>query len=422
MPRSAPSIQRDGSSDDDELPQLRSLTQPPSPNTSRSFVSFQAYTPRYAAMEDEPTEETPLTMSAGGPRRRHLKSMPGTPGSRAISRQQSVTGSFHKPIPSRMPSFSRRMSSGPGTTTQDGLRPRTMHSLAGSIFHEDDRIWYDQFTSTDWVHDSIADGYRVGKLQQRKDIRGRLLYLFDRGQGWLLVAIIGCVTALIAYCVDVTEFAIFNIKVGFCSSNWHYSRKACSPADWRSWSQVIRPSVVENEWIDFLVFVTASVALALLSCFLTLKSKTVVPMHIASTLDENLGALRHVAGSEDDKGMASSGDANSLPSITYYSAAGSGVAEVRVILSGFVLHGYLGVKTLILKTTALILSVASGMSLGKEGPYVHIATCVGNIACRPFTKYSTNDGKRREVLSAAAAGGVAVAFGAPIGGVLFSKS
>lgn len=104
----------------------------------------------------------------------------------------------------------------------------------------------------------------------------------------------------------------------------------------------------------------------------------------------------------------------------YYSAAGSGVAEVRVILSGFVLHGFLGVKTLLVKTLALILSVASGLSLGKEGPFVHIATCVGNIACRLFTKYDHNDGKRREVLSAAAAAGVAVAFGAPIGGVLFS--
>jgi len=104
----------------------------------------------------------------------------------------------------------------------------------------------------------------------------------------------------------------------------------------------------------------------------------------------------------------------------YYPAAGSGVAEVKVILSGFVVHGYLGVRTLVVKTLALILSVSSGLSLGKEGPYVHIATCVGNIACRLFSKYNHNDAKRREVLSASAASGVGVAFGAPIGGVLFS--
>jgi chloride channel 3/4/5 len=64
--------------------------------------------------------------------------------------------------------------------------------------------------------------------------------------------------------------------------------------------------------------------------------------------------------------------------------------------------------------------VASGLSLGRQGPLVHIACCVGNIACRLFNKYNKNEGKRREILSASAAAGVAVAFGAPIGGVLFS--
>lgn len=104
----------------------------------------------------------------------------------------------------------------------------------------------------------------------------------------------------------------------------------------------------------------------------------------------------------------------------YYPAAGSGVAEVKVILSGFIIRGFLGLKTLVLKTIGLVLSVASGLSLGKEGPLVHIASCIGNVTCRLFAKYSSNDAKRREILSASAASGVAVAFGSPIGGVLFS--
>ncbi len=39
---------------------------------------------------------------------------------------------------------------------------------------------------------------------------------------------------------------------------------------------------------------------------------------------------------------------------------------------------------------------------------------------RLFPKYYKNEAKKREVLSAAAAAGVSVAFGAPVGGVLFS--
>jgi chloride channel 3/4/5 len=172
----------------------------------------------------------------------------------------------------------------------------------------------------------------------------------------------------------------------------------------------------------------AVITLASLSCLLSLTTKTVVPSaYRLTTLDENLAAEAVVPQPEqetaDGGGIISprqtQPDKTVAPPMVYYSAAGSGVAEVRVILSGFVLHGFLGIKTLIIKTLALILSVASGLSLGKEGPYVHIATCVGNIACRLFQKYDRNDAKRREVLSAAAAAGVAVAFGAPLGGVLF---
>merc|ERR1719461_939485 len=50
---------------------------------------------------------------------------------------------------------------------------------------------------------------------------------------------------------------------------------------------------------------------------------------------------------------------------------------------------------------------------------VHIATCCGNFFSKLFSKYH-NEAKRREILSAACAAGVSVAFGAPIGGVLFS--
>ena len=296
----------------------------------------------------------------------------------------------------------------------------------------DDRVWYDQFTSTDWVHDSIADAFRVKELRSRKDWRGRLQALFDGAQGWILVFIIGVITACIAWFIDVTETAIFDYKKGYCSTTWWYSkRKCCSGAslceDWHRWSGLVHRDGTSKLWADFAAYFLWVVVLSLLACLVTLQTKTTISSAISlSTLDENLGADHSSTPDNNEERKRSVSPtrrftkAGARPPMTYYPAAGSGVAEVKVILSGFVLHGYLGVRTLVAKTFGLILAVASGMSLGKEGPYVHIATCVGNICCRAFIKYRQNDGKRREVLSASAAAGVAVAFGAPIGGVLFS--
>ncbi|THD20457.1 Chloride channel protein [Fasciola hepatica] len=101
-------------------------------------------------------------------------------------------------------------------------------------------------------------------------------------------------------------------------------------------------------------------------------------------------------------------------------ACGSGIPEIKTILGGFIIRGYLGKWTLLIKSVGMILGVAAGLSLGKEGPMVHMASCVGNIMAHFFPKYGRNEAKKREILSASAAAGVAVAFGAPIGGVLFS--
>ncbi|KAG8420080.1 hypothetical protein J3459_011392 [Metarhizium acridum] len=60
------------------------------------------------------------------------------------------------------------------------------------------------------------------------------------------------------------------------------------------------------------------------------------------------------------------------------------------------------------------------MCLGKEGPFVHISTCVGHLVAKHVPKYAQNQRKMREMLSVACSAGLSVAFGAPIGGVLFS--
>ena len=103
-----------------------------------------------------------------------------------------------------------------------------------------------------------------------------------------------------------------------------------------------------------------------------------------------------------------------------YMAAGSGIPEIKTILSGFVIPNFLDFKVLAVKAFGAVFAVATGMCLGKEGPFVHIAGCVGYLVGMCFPKYRHNGRKMRELLSAAVAAGLSVAFGAPIGGVLFS--
>ena len=50
---------------------------------------------------------------------------------------------------------------------------------------------------------------------------------------------------------------------------------------------------------------------------------------------------------------------------------------------------------------------------------VHIACCLANVFCRLSNEFKDSK-KKIEILSAATASSMAVAFGAPIGGVLFS--
>lgn len=280
------------------------------------------------------------------------------------------------------------------------------------------------------MQDSISDAFRLKELRARKGFRARVETLYDAAQGWILVALIGCLTAGLAYIVDVSESAIFDWKTGYCTTTWYHGKRSCCKGattcdQWIRWSSRLTSGSEENQWFDYAAFNFWVIALAIASCLITLQTKTVISSAISlSTLDENLAADPSAHDARKDDGTSSPlrrfSRAAQRPPMVYYPAAGSGVAEVKVILSGFIIRQFLGIRTLVFKVLGLILSVASGLSLGKEGPYVHIATCVGNIACRLFHKYHVNDAKRREILSAAAASGVAVAFGSPIGGVLFS--
>lgn len=124
---------------------------------------------------------------------------------------------------SRNGSWGQRLVAAITTTDRQKYRDY-VHEGKGSR-DSDDRVWYDQFTSTDWVHDSIADAFRLKELQSRKDFRGRVKAYLDGTQGWILSAIVGFVTAMVAYVVDISEAPAFDLKDGYCSEGWYKSER-----------------------------------------------------------------------------------------------------------------------------------------------------------------------------------------------------
>lgn len=270
----------------------------------------------------------------------------------------------------------------------------------GKLFKKTDdfsvlRGKYDNFHTIDWLKDRAKDRYRHKWLHE-ETIKGNLLERFqelhDAYSGWFCVFLVAICAGISAGFVDVGVQWMSNLRGGVCKDAFWLNKEQCcwssqnSTTDsyrnvicdeWYSWNVLF--GVVDHEkgyFISFLAHVVISLIFALISATL----------------------------------------------VKFYApyACGSGVPEIKTILSGYVMKGYLGSWTLLIKLIGIIFSASAGLTLGKEGPMVHISCAFGNILTRLFPKYGRNEAKKREILSAAAATGVAVAFGAPIGGVLFS--
>ena len=69
-------------------------------------------------------------------------------------------------------------------------------------------------------------------------------------------------------------------------------------------------------------------------------------------------------------------------------AAGSGIPQMKAIMTGVTLPKFLSFRTYLGKVLGMIFMLCSGMSLGKEGPFVHIASTIANSL--PYKQKETN--------------------------------
>lgn len=83
-----------------------------------------------------------------------------------------------------------------------------------------------------------------------------------------------------------------------------------------------------------------------------------------------------------------------------------------------------------LQIAGSIAAVSSSLHVGKAGPLVHTGACIASIlgqggsrkyglTCK-WLRYFKNDRDRRDLVTCGAGAGVAAAFRAPVGGVLFA--
>ncbi|KAJ3186073.1 hypothetical protein HDU85_000988 [Gaertneriomyces sp. JEL0708] len=275
------------------------------------------------------------------------------------------------------------------------------------------RVWYEDYTTIDWIHDNVKERVRLRTLRRMPGLKGWIETRVDAMQAWVLLALIGIACGCLASGIQTAYNFLGGLRTGYCTESiWMSKDRCCRKAEdycasWTDWSH----HNTMHSQLSYIIYVFSGVFLAALSTLLVQLSKTSPKRHRKKE-------PAWVTNARTQRGLRRSKDA--VDHRVKFHAAGSGIPEVKTILGGFVIRGFLGVRTLWVKTVALILSVSSGLTIGVQGPLVHIACCVGNVLSRMFNKYATNEGKRREILSASSAAGVAVAFGAPLGGVLFA--
>lgn len=99
----------------------------------------------------------------------------------------------------------------------------------------------------------------------------------------------------------------------------------------------------------------------------------------------------------------------------YPSTSGSGIPGVKLALA--VYHGKITFKSAFAKLVTSILSLSSGISLGREGPTVAIASGLGSSLGGLF---SMSKKRIKALVAVGSAGGIAAAFHTPISAVVFT--
>ncbi|KAI0794494.1 chloride channel [Fomes fomentarius] len=246
------------------------------------------------------------------------------------------------------------------------------------------QVAYEEGSTIDWLREEAAERERKRVMRSQRGLHGLFALVLDSVGMWLVIILTGAGIGVLGAWLDVLVKWLGDLREGRCTYGFFYNQVACCSG--------LDPGEICNEWQSWSEY-----------------------LHVSSIFGQSLlQAIIYIALSIGFAGSAA------VLVMTYAPYAfHTGIPEIKAILSGYVLDEFLGPWVLLIKAVGLALAVASGLSLGKEGPLVHVACCWAYLLTRFLKPYRQNEARKRRLLAAAAAAGVSVAFGSPLGGVLF---
>ncbi|KAJ3762065.1 Cl-channel protein [Lentinula raphanica] len=243
---------------------------------------------------------------------------------------------------------------------------------------------YRDGSSIDWLHEEALERERDHLKKSQKNIRSLLSIWADSARVWLVVIATGIGIGVAGAWLDVLVKWLGDLREGRCQEGIFYNQVSCCSGldpgefctDWQTWSEYFNiRKIFAQSLLQSSIYVTLAVLFAGTAAFLV----------------------------------------NAYAPYAFH----TGIPEIKAILGGYVFDAFLTPWTLLIKALGLALAVASGLSLGKEGPLVHVACCMAYMFSRFFKQFKHSEAQKRKLLAAAAAAGVSVAFGSPLGGVIF---